>query len=71
MATPTENIQAALNNVYQQLADITASPKPTYSVGGRSVSHGEHFNNLLASRKELLLALQQVNGPFEVRSFGA
>jgi len=61
-------IQTALLNVAQQLADMTASPKPTYSVDGKSVSWGEHFNNLLASQQKLREQLQKAQGPFTLTS---
>lgn len=70
MPTSAENLQTAYENVCQQLADMTANPKPSYSSAGRSISWGEHYRNLLESRKEILLALQQDSGPFQVTSWG-
>jgi hypothetical protein len=70
MATEAENIATALANVAQQLADLTANPKPSYSVSGpkgsRSVSWGEHMNNLLALQKQLRDQLVKVSGPYTV-----
>lgn len=68
MATEAENIQTALNNIAAQLADMTANPKPSYSNNGRSVSWGEHFNNLLGAQKALREQLVAAQGPFEVVS---
>lgn len=53
MATPLENLQTTYANICQQLADMTADPKPSYSSNGRSVSWGEHFNNLKAAVEEM------------------
>lgn len=70
MATNAENLQTALDNVAAQLADVTANPKPTYSVAGRSVSWGEHFNNLQKAYADLKNLLIQEQGPFMVRVRG-
>ncbi len=70
MATAQENLITAYNNVAQQLADISASPKPTYSIDGKSVSWTEHFNALIDKQMALLGAIQAADGAFEVRSEG-
>ena len=70
MPTDLENLNTSLSNIYQQLADMTANPKPSYSVGGRSVSWGEHFNNLLKAQESIMMMIQRLGGPFEVRSWG-
>jgi hypothetical protein len=69
--TRAQNLTAALDNIARQLADMTASPKPSYSVGDRSVSWTEHFNSLLDQQEALEVALQRCDGPFEVRTQGA
>ncbi len=66
MATESQNIAASLENIAQQMADLTANPKPSYSENGRSLSWGEHFNNLLAAQKQLREQLQKAQGPFEI-----
>ena len=63
MATEAENIQTALENVAQQLADLTADPKPSYSENGRSISWGEHMNNLLTLQEKLRAQLVKSSGP--------
>ena len=63
MATEAENIQTALENVAQQVADLTANPKPSYSENGRSVSWGEHMQSLLALQKQLREQLVKASGP--------
>lgn len=66
MATEAENIRTALDNVARQLAEMTVDPKPSYSENGRSVSWGEHFNNLMTAQEKLLLALRKAEGPFTI-----
>lgn len=70
MATNLENLNAALANVDAQLAAITATPKPTYSIDGKSVSWGEHFNNLIAAREKLIPLIIQAEGPTELHVTG-
>lgn len=53
MATPLQNLQTAYAQICAQLADMTASPKPSYSNNGRSISWGEHFNSLMEAKKKL------------------
>lgn len=47
MPTLAENLQAAKTNYAAQLADISANPKPSYSVGGRSFSWTEYQRFLI------------------------
>lgn len=63
MATEAENLQTALTNIAQQLADLTENPKPSYSENGRSISWGEHMNNLLALQEKLRGQLVKASGP--------
>jgi len=71
MATRAENLQTALDGIAAKLADMSANPKPDYSVDGESYSWAGLFQMLTAQQKELEQALQRANGPFEVRSRGA
>ena len=64
MATETENLETARSQIAQQIADMTADPKPTYSIGGQSISWGEHFNNLIKAHEDLTRAIQRLNSPF-------
>lgn len=67
MATLAQNLQAAIDNIGVQLASMTADPKPSYSVAGRSISWDEHFNALVENQGKLYGLLQKAGGPFEVR----
>jgi hypothetical protein len=62
MATSLENLTAALANLDARLLEVTAAPKPSYGIDGKSVSWGEYFNNLMAARKGLMdLILREQN----------
>lgn len=60
----------SLSNIDAQLQSLTASPKPSYSIDGKSVSWGEHFRNLCEMREKILELVLQAEGPFEVRARG-
>lgn len=70
MASDLENLQTAYTNVCTKLADVTASPKPSYSVDGKSVSWGEHYKQLTTLRDDLKKAIVNEEGPFESRISG-
>ncbi len=65
MATARENLQTARDNVALRIKQITESPKPSYSIDGKSVSWTEYLDMLLRQFRELEAL---ANGPFEVRS---
>jgi hypothetical protein len=61
------NLSAARNNLAARLAEVTASPKPSYSIGGQSVSWSEYQRLLL---DQLAAIDERINGaePFEDHS---
>ena len=61
-------LQQALLNVSQQLQNITANPKPTYSIDGQSVSWESYYAMLLRSMEELRRQVQIAGGPFEFQT---
>ena len=65
MATVLENLTSARANIAKQLADLTANPKPTYSLDGVNVSWTDLFNSLMGQYAEIEKALQRAGGPFE------
>lgn len=67
MPTAAENVATAIDNIASQLVDMTANPKPSYSIGSRSVSWTEHFRSL-TDQLRALNELQQQLDPFEYRS---
>lgn len=68
MATYLENLTTARDNVAANLAAMTASPKPTYSVDGESYSWSELFSTYTQQLEALEKAIQRASGPFVVRS---
>jgi hypothetical protein len=60
----------ARQNIAAQIASMTATPKPSYSVDGKSFSWGEHFNNLLAALESIDESILRSDGAFEVRTAG-
>lgn len=70
MATEAQNLQTSLEAVAAKLAEVTANPKPSYSIDGQSVSWGEYYGSLVKLRNELKLAVIDAEGPFEYRITG-
>jgi hypothetical protein len=70
MATAAENLTLTIERICQQLADLEANPKPSYSVSGpkgsRSVSWAEHRTSLTAQLEKLLTLRVKLAGPFTV-----
>lgn len=62
------NLQTALDQISQLIVDVTASPKPDYSIDGVSYSWGSYLSMLLDKQQTLLQLIQQVSGPYEVFS---
>jgi len=69
MANDLANLQLIKSNILARLVDLSANPKPNYSIEGKSVSWGSYFESLtkqLTTINELLQSEQ----PFEYRSYG-
>lgn len=63
MATRSENIQTALDNIYAELA---AGPlRPDYSIDGQRVSWMDYRNSLLKQAEMLESRLAAAEGPWE------
>jgi len=60
---------AARDNVALQLADITAHPKPSYSIDGQSVDWDTHVG-VLSEKLETLNRAIQAAEPFEIHTTG-
>jgi translation initiation factor 2 alpha subunit (eIF-2alpha) len=56
-----EKLKESRDNLVNQLATLTAAPKPTYSIAGRSVSW-ESYQKMLVEQIEKLEALIQKYG---------
>jgi hypothetical protein len=59
------NLQAAKANVAAILVQITADPKPSYSIDGQSVSWESYFSMLTGKLEALNKLIQVEGGPFE------
>lgn len=69
MATDAENIATIKSNTLAVIAEITTSPKPSYSIDGQSVSWGDYLAKL---QNTVQWCNEQLSGeePFEVVSQG-
>lgn len=70
MATAAQNIDTAIANYAEQLADISANPKVSYKVGDQMVSWTEYQTFLIKAMADLQAAKQAAGGPFIVRARG-
>jgi hypothetical protein len=66
MATIAENLATAKAGFARQLAEISANPKPSYTVDGRTYNWNEYLRFLMESMKSLDEAIQSEEGPIEV-----
>jgi hypothetical protein len=60
-----DDLNTAKANVAAILAQITADPKPTYSIDGQSVSWESYFSMLSDKLEKLNQLIQVEGGPFE------
>lgn len=51
MPTVLENLQTAQSNIATKIADVTANPKPNYSIDGQSVSHADYLRTLFEAQR--------------------
>lgn len=65
VSTYLENLTTARDNVAAILAEITENPKPSYSIGGQSVSWESYFATLTRQLEDLDRAIQRANGPYQ------
>lgn len=61
------SLQTALQNVANLIAEITANPKPSYSIDGQSVSWESYLATLTAQLRNIEEALQRMQ-PYVVRT---
>lgn len=70
MATRAQNLDTALDNAAANLAAITASPKPTYTIDGETYQWGELYELYTSQLEALEKARQRADGPWLVDSQG-
>ena len=69
MPTDLEQLQTILSQTLERIAEITAQPKPSYTLDGQTVSWGDYLAKLRTTVDwcQRKLAGQQ---PFEIHSQG-
>ena len=68
MTTDADTLQTAYSNFCAILAQITANPRPTYSLDGKSVSWNEYYSMILSNMENVRRQMVLAGGPFEIRS---
>lgn len=67
MPTHLENLITARDQIAQLIVDITANPKPSYSIGSQSVSWSDYLSMLNGQYTELNKTIQALR-PYTVIS---
>lgn len=70
MATYAENLSTARDNIAAQLAAMTVSPRPNYSIDGESMSWQSLFDSLNTQLEKINEKIQMADGGFEVVTRG-
>lgn len=66
-----DDLQSAYNQMATRMKEITASPKPSYSIDGESYSWAEYQSFLLTGMKQLREEIAAAsNYPYELHSQG-
>lgn len=60
-----DDLGSAINQVAAQIKDITANPKPDYSVNGQSISWASYLSMLTEQITKLQQAQQSLAGPYQ------
>lgn len=68
--TSLELLNLSLAQIDQQIATLTATIQPDYSLDGQSESLSSHLAMLLDKREKLIAAIIQAEGPTELRTQG-
>lgn len=70
MATDAENLRTARSNFIAQLAAISASPKPSYSVNGQQFDWVGYYTFLTQQIAQIDNLIAAEDGPYEVQVEG-
>ena len=65
MASQAELINIAMTNLSAKITEITADPKPTYSIDGQTVKHSQYLETLITSLDMLIPIRRKLQGPFQ------
>jgi hypothetical protein len=60
-----DDLSTAINQIAAQIKDITANPKPDYSVNGQSISWASYLSMLTEQITKLQQAQQSIAGPYQ------
>jgi hypothetical protein len=60
-----DDLGTAINQIAAQIKDITANPKPDYSVNGQSISWASYLSMLTEQITKLQQAQQSIAGPYQ------
>jgi hypothetical protein len=66
MASQYVMIDTAITNLTAKLAELSADPKPSYSVDGQTFSHTEYFKMLTDSLESLITTRRRLQGPYQL-----
>jgi hypothetical protein len=66
----SDTLQTIYSNYCAILLDMSAHPKPTYSLDGKSVSWSEYYGMILRYMDDVRRQMVFSAGPFELRSIG-
>jgi hypothetical protein len=59
------DIAQAIANISQTIKEITANPKPNYTVDGQTVNWADYLDTLTTKLQSLLKTQQLLGGPFQ------
>jgi len=59
------DLQTALQNIDTAIVNMTANPKPSYSINGQAVQWGEFYSQLAKARQDIVNQLVLAQGPGE------
>ena len=66
MPSDLDNLTTIKSQIIQRLADITANPKPSYSLDGESVSWSEYQRLLMDQLKSIREQIALEGAPYEL-----
>ncbi len=59
------DLVTSLQNIDTQIVNITANPKPNYTINGQSISWGDFLKQLMDMRQQIAKAVVIAQGPNE------
>lgn len=66
MASQYAMIDTAITNITAKIAEVSADPKPSYSVDGQEFKHNEYFTMLTESLGQLITQRRRLQGPYQI-----